>query len=61
MLASSAGSLGDGATQFLDGLTSLDYDAMGKGQAQMATGGDELAQAEATIATLSATYGPAGC
>ena len=34
---------------------------MGKGQAQMATGGDQLAQAQATIAELSATYGPAGC
>jgi hypothetical protein len=61
LLAASASSLGDGATQFLDGLTALNYDVIHKAQTQMGTGGDQLAQAQTAIADLGAIYGPAGC
>ena len=61
LLDTSARTLGDGATHFLAGLTALDFDVMHAAQAEMNTGGDQLAQAHVVLAGLSATYGPAGC
>jgi hypothetical protein len=60
-LKSSASSLGKGASRLIDGMAALDAEVMQAGSAEMATGGVQLANAEAAIDGLSAIYGPAGC
>ncbi len=61
MIGTSANSIGQGASRFLDGLTSVDRGVMGDGMAAMNSGADQLAQARVALAVLATTYGPAGC
>ena len=60
-LKASSSSLGKGASQLIDGMAALDVEVMDAGSAAMTTGGVQLGNAQAAIAGLSATYGPAGC
>jgi hypothetical protein len=60
-LDSSANDLGSGASQFIDGLATLDQTTMTAGANRMNSGGSELTAAQGELDALSSVYSDAGC